>query len=94
MLFLFEGLLESDKNGTTVPSLASAWKISNDGIDYTFLIRQNAKWSNGDKIKADDFVKFFKAILSPNLKNPNAKELFCIYGTKESMRVKLHLKRA
>ena len=80
---LFEGLLEVDESGEIIPSLASAWKVSDDGIDYIFKLKEDIKWSDGSRITASDFVDFFKSILSPNSKNIYASELYCIYGAKE-----------
>lgn len=80
---LFEGLLEVDESGDIMPSLALAWKVSDDGIDYTFKLKKDIKWSDGIRITASDFVDFFKSILSPNSKNIYVNELYCIYGAKE-----------
>ena len=51
-----EGLTELDKNAGVAPGVASSWTTSPDGKTYTFKLRPNARWSNGDKIVAADFV--------------------------------------
>ena len=64
----FEGLLTEDpKDLHPVPGLAESWDISADGKVYTFRLRPNLKWSNGDPILASDIVESYKRILSPKL---------------------------
>lgn len=63
---LLEGLIAIDEAGTgVVPAIAESWDISSDGKTYTFHLRDNAKFSNGDPITADDFVKTYQRLLSP-----------------------------
>ena len=65
---LMEGLVSEDpKSLKPVPGVAKNWQISSDGTIYTFYLRQDAKWSNGDPITANDFVYSFRRILNPNL---------------------------
>jgi len=65
---LFEGLVTEDpKDLHPVPGLAESWEISDDGLVYTFHLRPNAKWSNGDPITAPDIVESFRRIISPGL---------------------------
>ena len=45
-----EGLVSYDASGTMVPATAESWEISADGLTYTFLIRPEARWSNGDPV--------------------------------------------
>ena len=52
---LFEGLTTYEP-GNVVPGAAECWDISDDGLVYTFHLRKDGKWSNGDPLKADDFV--------------------------------------
>lgn len=51
-----EGLMDVDKDGKTTTAIAKSYTKSSDGLTYTFKIRDDAKWSNGDKIVAGDFV--------------------------------------
>lgn len=53
---LFEGLTTEAPDGTTIPGTAQRWNISRDGKTYTFYLRRDARWSNGDPVVADDFV--------------------------------------
>ena len=62
---LIDGLLENDKYGNLVPSMAESWTVSKDGLTYTYKIRQGAKWytSEGEeyaKVTAHDFVTGLK----------------------------------
>ena len=52
---LFEGLTRLDDQGNIVPGVAEKWDISEDGKKFTFHLRDNAKWSNGDPVTAGDF---------------------------------------
>ncbi|MDM7512944.1 ABC transporter substrate-binding protein, partial [Lactobacillus delbrueckii] len=46
------GLYRSDKNDQPVPAVATSYHKSSDGKTYTFNLRHNAKWSNGDTVTA------------------------------------------
>ncbi|NOU76106.1 peptide ABC transporter substrate-binding protein [Paenibacillus sp. LMG 31458] len=64
-----EGLYRSDKDGKATPGLAKDFpKISADGLTYTIDIRDNANWSDGQPVKAQDFVYSFKRTLDPATK--------------------------
>ena len=65
---LLEGLVAPDpKDLHPVPGAAERWEISPDGIVYTFHLRKNGKWSNGEPLTARDFVETYKRILTPSL---------------------------
>lgn len=82
LLELFEGLVKEDENGNIVPALAESYTIDKDELTYTFKIRENAKWSSGEDITAEDFVQFFKEVLNPDIKNNYAYMLYYIFGAK------------
>ncbi len=63
---LYEGLLIHDGAGKVAPGVAEKHEISDDGRVYRFTLRNNAKWSNGDPVKASDFVFSFRRIMDPN----------------------------
>ncbi|MGA3006495.1 MAG: peptide ABC transporter substrate-binding protein [Opitutaceae bacterium] len=66
LIALFEGLTCIDeKTSQAVPGVAERWDLSSDGLVYTFHLRADAAWSNGDPVTADDFVYSFHRILSP-----------------------------
>lgn len=62
---LFEGLVALDGEGKTIPGAAESWTISPDGLVYTFQLRDGARWSNGDVVKAADFVASFRRLFAP-----------------------------
>lgn len=76
---LFEGLVNLDNNTLEVtPGVAESWSISKDGLTYTFNIRKNAKWSDGKKLTAHDFVYSWARALSPALASEYAYQLHYI----------------
>jgi len=60
-----EGLVGYSATGTLVGAAAESWTISDDGLTYTFRIRDNARWSNGDPVTADDFVFSLRRLVDP-----------------------------
>ena len=74
---LLEGLVTEDPATLApVPGMASAWEISADGRIYTFSIRPEAVWSNGDAVTAADFVWSWQRLLSPALAAEYAYQLY------------------
>ncbi len=51
-----DGLMQMDSTGKAVAAIAESYDLSDDGMTYTFHLRKDAKWSNGDPVTADDFV--------------------------------------
>ncbi len=77
IIALFEGLVRKDH--TTLepkPAVAKSWSISDDGTVYTFALREDAKWSNGKPLVANDFVQSWKRALMPTLTNEYAYMMF------------------
>jgi len=67
---LFEGLTAyAPDDLAVIPGVAERWEVSDDGLIYTFHLRQNARWSNGDPVTAHDFEFAWRRILSPKLGN-------------------------
>jgi oligopeptide transport system substrate-binding protein len=62
---LGEGLIGYSPDGELVAAAAERWTISDDGLTYTFWVRPDAKWSNGDTVTADDFVYSFRRLVDP-----------------------------
>ncbi|WP_080871910.1 peptide ABC transporter substrate-binding protein [Oceanobacillus timonensis] len=62
-----EGLYILDENDTPVPAIADGDpEISEDGLEYTFTLREDAKWSNGDPVTANDFVYSWQRAVDPD----------------------------
>src|SRR5210317_2178261 len=59
-----EGLTSFDAAGNIIAGVAASWEISDDGRTYRFVIRDNARWSNGDAITAEDFVRAWQRAMT------------------------------
>ena len=65
---LIEGLVtENKKNLNPEPGTAERWETSEDGLVWKFHLREDAKWSNGDPVTANDFVESYQRMLTPSL---------------------------
>ncbi|HVW70471.1 MAG TPA: peptide ABC transporter substrate-binding protein [Steroidobacteraceae bacterium] len=62
---LCEGLTSLDKSANVAPGVASEWTMSPDGKTYTFKLRPQARWSNGDRVVAGDFVAGLRRLVDP-----------------------------
>lgn len=79
VIALFEGLVGEDpQDGHPVPAVAEKWETSADGLTWTFHLRANARWSNGEPVTAADFVNSIQRALSPALGADNANMLFVL----------------
>jgi oligopeptide transport system substrate-binding protein len=77
---LFEGLTNFDENGRVVPGVAERWDVSPDGRVYTFHLRDNARWSNGDPVTARDFRDSWYRTLEPDTGAEYAYQLYYIHN--------------
>jgi oligopeptide transport system substrate-binding protein len=76
-----EGLVNIANDRATIkPGLATSWDISPDGLVYTFQLREDAKWSNGEPLVADDYVAEVKRFLTPLLAAESVNIAFSIVG--------------
>ena len=76
---LFEGLVAEDPVDLhPVPGVAETWEVSPDGLVYTFHLRANARWSNGDIVTAQDFANSFRRVLTPSLAADYATMLYLL----------------
>ncbi|WBU57809.1 peptide ABC transporter substrate-binding protein [Paracoccus sediminicola] len=62
---LFEGLMNEDLQGGMVPGVATDYEVSEDGLTYTFNLRPEAKWSNGEPVTAQDFIYGWQRAVDP-----------------------------
>ncbi|MCM3734914.1 peptide ABC transporter substrate-binding protein [Bacillus cytotoxicus] len=76
-----EGLYRLDKDNKPIPGIAESYKKSDDGKKYTFKLRKDAKWSNGDPVTAKDFVFAWQRLLDPKMA---AEYAFIMYDIKNA----------
>ncbi len=62
---LFEGLVAEAPDGELIPGAAESWEISEDGLSYTFTMRPDGRWSNGDPVTARDFEYGLRRSVDP-----------------------------
>ena len=67
---LFEGLLSQDGDGNLVPGVATHYEATDGNKTYTFTLRENARWSNGDPVTAHDFVYGWRRAVDPATASP------------------------
>ncbi|MBR1634375.1 MAG: peptide ABC transporter substrate-binding protein [Lachnospiraceae bacterium] len=62
-----DGLMQMDADGAPVEALAESYELSDDGLTWTFTIRDDANWSNGEPVTANDFVFAWQRAVDPNV---------------------------
>ena len=77
---VFGGLLRYSENGAIEYDLAESYDVSDDGKTYTFRIRSDAKYANGNAVVADHFVQSWKRALNPDSISPMAEFMSIIDG--------------
>lgn len=80
---IFEGLYALDDQDQPIPAVAKSFKRSEDGKKYTFDLRKDAKWSNGDNVTAHDFMFAWKRAITPETASQYASMLFYVKNAKE-----------
>ncbi len=80
---LFEGLITEDAHARPIPGQAKSWEISEDRRVYTFTLREDARWSNGDQVTAYDFEFAFQRALDPRTGAQYASLFYPIAGAEE-----------
>lgn len=78
----FEGLLTKDISNKIVGGASDKWEISEDKLKYTFHIREDAKWSDGKKLTANDFVYSYRRVVDPKTASPIAYLMYYIKNAK------------
>ena len=76
----FEGLCRTDEKDKAIKGGAESWNVSEDGLTYTFNLRKDAKWSNGDKVTAQDYEYAWKRVLNPETGAEYAYQMYYIEG--------------
>ncbi len=80
---LYDGLTIQDADGKAVPGVAKSWDISEDGKVYTFHLRDNAQWSNGDPVTAGDFQFALRRLMDPKTAAGYASMLFVVKNAED-----------
>jgi oligopeptide transport system substrate-binding protein len=62
---LGEGLVGYSPTGELVPASAERWEVSDDGLTWTFFLRDNLRWSNGEPVTAEHFVAGMRRLVNP-----------------------------
>ena len=70
--YLFDNLLRVDKDGKVAPSMAEKYEVSDDGLTWTFHLRDGLKWSDGSDFTAGDFVYSWQRMVDPEVAAPYA----------------------
>lgn len=91
LMNLFEGLLVRGEDGELAPGAAREYTVSADGLTYTFQLRQDSVWGDGDPqqdvpptpVTADDFVFAFRRIFDPEVPSPWAGDFQAIQNGRE-----------
>ena len=74
LLHAFECLLVVDQEGKLAPGQAESWEVSEDGLTWTFHLREGLKWSDGSDLTANDFVYSWKRVCDPLVAAPRSEE--------------------
>lgn len=69
---LYEGLISESPNGEVQPGTAASWTVNATSTQYTFQLRKNARWSNGNPVRAQDFVTAWRRVVDPRRGSPVA----------------------
>jgi oligopeptide transport system substrate-binding protein len=80
---LFEGLTTESPDGRIIPGAALRWNISRDARTYTFYLRRDLAWSNGEPLDARDFVYSFRRAAHPETASSSADALLPILNARE-----------
>lgn len=83
---LYECLTAIGRDGGTVPGLAREWTVSGDGLLYTFMLRPEARWSNGDAVVAQDVVFALRRLVDPKTASQYAQVVDILLNAKDIIR--------
>lgn len=83
---LYEGLVSKNGKGEIIPGMAERWETSTDGRTWTFHLRDNLRWSNGEELSAADIVRSFQRAFTPATAAPFAEHFEAIENAGEIMR--------
>ncbi len=75
LIDLYEGLTAESPNGDVLPGVAESWSLDSSGTEYTFRLRETARWSNGKRVVARDFINAWRREVDPKFASPTADDL-------------------
>ena len=75
LIDLYEGLTSESASGAVIPGVAESWTVDPTGTEYRFQLRTDARWSNGQKVRAQDFIAAWRRELDPKVGAPGADDL-------------------
>ena len=79
---LYEGLTTIGRDGSPAPGAATDWRLSEDGLRWTFRLRPGLRWSNGDPLVAADFVAALRRLVDPATRSQYAQVVDAIRNAK------------
>ncbi len=80
---LFEGLTSEDEAGNPIPGTAMSWSVDSTGTTYVFHLREDAKWSDGTPVTANDFVLGLRRAVDPHTASGSSELLKAIKNAGE-----------
>ncbi|WP_428387578.1 peptide ABC transporter substrate-binding protein [Mucisphaera sp.] len=81
---LYDPLVRMDFNsGEVEPAVAESWAVSEDGLTYTFTLREDAKWANGDPVTSEDFIYAWRRVSLPDTAASYVKLMYVIDGVQD-----------
>lgn len=80
---IHEGLVRMDARQQVQPGVAESWDVSDDGVTYTFHLRHDAKWSNGQPVTARDFEYSMRRVLDPVTASEYAYQAWYLVGAED-----------
>ena len=93
---LYDTLAEPDMHGKIIPALAEKWQVSDDALEWTFFLRKDVVFHNGDKLMSKDVKATLERLMDKAIASPKAKEFRSISAieTPDDFTVTLKLKRS
>lgn len=88
---IFEGLTTTNQYGEIIPDLAESWTVSEDGLEYIFVLRDNILWQDGIPFTAEDVIYTVSAMSDPDF--PGAPSLYAFWRTVEADALSDHMVR-
>ncbi|MBF0518860.1 MAG: ABC transporter substrate-binding protein [Nitrospirae bacterium] len=86
---MFNGLVKLNENLDVVSDIAKSWSVSADGLKYTFYLRDNVTFHNGELLTANDVEYSLKRLLMPETKSPNTWVVMSLMGAEEFLNGKV-----